>query len=277
MKNKSNVSKILLYIVLCIGALCIFIPLYITLITAFKTTEDSAKNFFGLPTSFYLGNFTEVMSDEGFITFVTNSLVITCVSLVVIVLIVPMVSYAISKNMNHWFYKATYMILIAGIFVPFQMLIVPLTRLLSKMHLMNQWGLILCYIAFSLTQGVFLFVGFLKSVPGELQQASKIDGCNEFQTLYLIIFPIAKPMVATIAILNVLWIWNDFLLPLVVLNRSQAYWTLPLFQYNFKTTYSFNYNLACASFLFSIIPVTILYLFLQKYIIKGLTAGAVKA
>lgn len=276
MKNKQIVSKIILLIVLCLGAVCIFIPLYLTLTTSFKTAEESSKDFFGLPSSFYLGNFKEVMADEGFLTFVSNSLVITVVSVAVIIFIIPMISYAINKNMNHWFYKGTYLLLIAGIFVPFQMLIVPLSRLLSKMHLMNQWGLILCYIAFSLTQGVFLFVGFLKSVPGELEQASKIDGCNEAQTLYLIIFPIAKPMVATIAILDVLWIWNDFLLPLVVLNRSQAYWTLPLFQYNFKTTYAFNYNLACASFLFSIIPVTILYLFLQKYIIKGLTSGAVK-
>lgn len=202
---------------------------------------------------------------------------VTIVSVAVIVIFVPMVSYSISKNGSSKFYKFVYMLFVAGIFVPFQMLIVPLVKLLSNMHLMHQGGLILCYIAFSLTQGVFLFVGYLKSIPSELQEVAKIDGCNELQTFYRIIFPLSKPMLATIGILNTLWIWNDFLLPLIVLNKSQSYWTLPLFQYNFKTTYAFDYNLACASFIFSIVPVALLYVFLQKYVIQGLTAGAVKS
>ena len=277
MMKKNKAVKAITLFVLIIGALLIIIPIYLTVATAFKSPEQSAQNFLALPDSLYLENFKEVMSDKNFMVFVGNSVMVTIVSVAVIVIFVPMVSYSISKNGSSKFYKFVYMLFVAGIFVPFQMLIVPLVKLLSNMHLMHQGGLILCYIAFSLTQGVFLFVGYLKSIPSELQEAAKIDGCNELQTFYRIIFPLSKPMLATIGILNTLWIWNDFLLPLIVLNKSQSYWTLPLFQYNFKTTYAFDYNLACASFIFSIVPVALLYVFLQKYVIQGLTAGAVKS
>lgn len=141
---------------------------------------------------------------------------------------------------------------------------------------MNQGGLILIYVAFALGQGVFLFTGYYSSIPVELEEAAEIDGCTTTQTFFRIVFPLAKPMTVTVIILNVLWIWNDFLLPLLILNKSAAMWTLPLYQYNFKSAYTFDYNLAFASFLFSIIPMIIMYILLQKNIIEGLTAGAVK-
>ncbi len=274
---KKRVGYGICFFILCVGAAMIIFPLYLTFATAFKTTEQSASNFFSVPPTFYLGNFKKVMSDNYFWTYIRNSVMITVASVAVIITFVPMVSFSISRNPYSKLYGFVYLVFVSAIFVPFQMLIVPLVKVLTSLNLMHQWGLILCYIAFSLTQGVFLFVGYMKSIPLELQQAAKMDGCTEVQTFYKIIFPLSKPMIATVGILNVLWIWNDFMLPLIVLNRSQSYWTLPLFQYNFKTTYAFDYNLACASFIFSIIPVTILYAFLQKYIIQGLTAGAVKS
>ncbi len=139
-----------------------------------------------------------------------------------------------------------------------------------------QFGLILVYTAFALGQGVFLFVAYYKSIPLELEEAAIIDGCSTSGTFFRIVFPLAKPMTITVVILDVLWIWNDFMLPLLLLNKSAENWTLPLYQYNFKSSYTFDYNLAFASFLFSIIPMMIVYICLQKYIIAGLTAGAVK-
>ena len=154
---------------------------------------------------------------------------------------------------------------------------VPLTQLCTKLGLMNQAGIILIYCAFALGQGVFLFVGYYKSIPVELEEAAVIDGCTTTQTFFKIVFPLAKPMTMTVIILNTLWIWNDFLLPLLILNKSASNWTLPLYQYNFKSAYTFDYNLAFASFMFSIVPMIIMYICLQKNIIEGLTAGAVKS
>lgn len=142
---------------------------------------------------------------------------------------------------------------------------------------MHQGGLIVLYITYSLTQGVFLYQGYLRTViPGEVEEAARIDGSGILTTYTRIIFPMMKPMTGTIIILNSLWIWNDFLMPLLVLNRSNAYWTLPLFQYNFKSQYAFEFNLAFATFVLSIAPIIVIYACFQKHIIAGLTSGAIK-
>ncbi|WP_440897590.1 carbohydrate ABC transporter permease [Amphibacillus sp. Q70] len=242
--------------------------------TALKSPEESAQNFFAPPTSLYLDNIIEIVTNENFFTYFFNSIFITVLSVGAIALIVPMVSYAISRNMHsNKYYKSIYFMFVIGIFVPFQVLMLPITNLASKLGLMNQWGLILFYITFGLTQGIFLFVGYLKSIPLELDEAAKMDGCNIIQTFFYIIFPVVKPMTATIVILNTLWVFNDFLLPILILNRSSSLWTLPLFQYNFQSQYTFDYNLAFASYLFTIIPMLIIFIVMQKHIVKGLTSG----
>ena len=116
----------------------------------------------------------------------------------------------------------------------------------------------------------------MRGLPYEIEEAAQIDGCSVFQTYVRIVLPLVKPMIATITILDLLWFWNDFLLPLLMLNRSRDIWTLPLFQYNFKTEYSFNYTMAFTAYLMAMLPMLIIYCFGQKYIIKGLTAGSVK-
>jgi raffinose/stachyose/melibiose transport system permease protein len=189
-----------------------------------------------------------------------------------------MLSYAIAREQKrHAYFKIIYIAILLSMFAPFQALMTPLTQLCTKFGMTNQAGLVLIYIAFSLGQGVFLFTGYYNSIPLELEEAAQIDGCTTTQTFFRIVFPLAKPMTVTIIILNTLWIWNDFLLPLLILNKSSTMWTLPLYQYNFKSAYTFDYNLAFASFMFSIVPMIILYICLQKNIIEGLTAGAIKS
>lgn len=276
---KKNVAlKTVAYIFLICVALVVLFPIYVTIVTALKTTEESTQNFFSLPKSLYLGNFIEVMSDSHFADYVKNSIFITVIAVAVIAVMIPMVSYAIAReSKRHKYFKVIYVLILLSMFAPFQALMTPLTQLCSKLGIMNQGGLILIYLAFALGQGVFLFSGYYSSIPLELEEAATIDGCTTTQTFFRIVFPLAKPMTVTIIILNTLWIWNDFLLPLLILNKSADMWTLPLYQYNFKSAYTFDYNLAFASFLFSIVPMIILYIALQKYIIQGLTAGAVKS
>lgn len=278
MRTRSLATKSLIYLMLCFAAIIVFFPMYITVITAFKTPAQSTENFFALPSSLYIGNFRQVIESAKFLIYVKNSLLITIISVGVISVFCPMVSYGIARNMyKNKFYKSMYFYFVTSIFIPFQVVMVPLVMFVSKMKLMSQYGLMLLYITYALHQGVFLYVGYLKSIPMEMEEAAIIDGCSVWQTFIRIIYPISKPMTATIIILNTLWIWNDFLLPLLILNRSSDFWTLPLFQYNFKSQFTFDFNLAFASFMFSIVPVMIFYMFLQKNIIQGLTSGAVKS
>lgn len=280
MKKTKRISPltVLSYLFAILGSLVVASPLYITFVTAFKTLDESARSFFTLPSGFYLGNLAEVVSDEYFWNYIVNSIGVTVGAVGIIAVLIPMVSYAISRNMQRKrYYKFLYIYFILGVFVPFQVFMVPLTQMMTKFGMLNQVGLVLCYLAFGLCEGVFLYVGYLKSVPLEIEEASAIDGCSTVQTFFRIIYPISKPMTATVVILDTLWVWNDFLLPVLMLNRSPRNWTLPLYQYNFKSAHMFRYNLAFAAFLFSIIPMIILYAFLQRYIIEGLTAGAVKS
>nr|WP_294495023.1 carbohydrate ABC transporter permease [uncultured Anaerosporobacter sp.] len=169
-----------------------------------------------------------------------------------------------------------YYYLLMGLFIPSQVIMLPVTKMMTGLNMLNHTGLIILYLAFSLTQGIFLFVNYIKGLPYEIEESAHIDGCSVFQTYVKIILPLVKPMIATLLIIDTLWIWNDFMLPLLMLNRSQDIWTLPLFQYNFKTEYSFNYTMAFTAYLMAMAPMLIIYCMGQKYIIKGLTAGSVK-
>lgn len=276
--KKKIFLKLVVYILLLILSAFVIFPVYVTAVTAFKTTEESTQNFFSLPHGLYLDNFISVLSDKNFGYYVMNSIGITVIAVGIISVMIPMVSFAIVRQMKKYkYFKVIYILILLSIFAPFQVIMVPLTQMCTKLGLMNQFGIILIYVAFSLGQGIFLFTGYYRSIPLELEEASCIDGCSTTGTFFRIVYPLAKPMTVTVIILNTLWIWNDFLLPLLILNKSARNWTLPLYQYNFKSSYTFDYNLAFASFMFSIVPMIIFYICLQKNIIEGLTAGAVKS
>lgn len=278
MKIKNRIKGIVSYSALLVGMVIILFPLYLTIITALKTPAESAKSFFALPSSFYLGNFKSVLSRANFGTYVMNSVVITGISLLIISFLLPMVSYAIARNMHKKkYYKFLLAYFTVGMFIPFQVIMIPVTRLMTQLHLLNKAGLIILYLTFSFIQGVFLYVGYIKTLPYDLEEAAYIDGCTAWKAYWKIIMPLLKPMSATVFIMNALWIWNDFMLPLLILNKSPKFWTLQLFQYNFKSQYSFDYNLAFSSFLMCMIPIIVVYIFMQKHIISGLTNGAVKS
>jgi len=272
----SKPLRLFSYAFLCLGAVFILAPVYLTIAVSMKSKAETTKSFFAPPTSFYMDNFAAVIEKARFWTFFQNSALITIVSVILMLALIPMVSYAISRNFHKFYYKAVYMLILSGIFVPFQAVMLPIYRHMGNLGLLGKEGLIIMYVTLSFAQGIFLCVGFLKHIPLELDQASKIDGCGVWRTFTRIIYPLMLPIVATILILNSLWIWNDFQLPLIMLNRHPDFWTLPLFIYNFKTEVSFDYNLAFAAFFLSMVPISLLYVFTQRYIIGGLTEGSLK-
>lgn len=265
------------YLFLIVGVLIILFPMYITLVTAFKTPDQMSASFFGLPPTLYMGNFAEVVSKEHFSSFVTNSLMITVLSLVGIAVFVPLVSYAIARRFRKRYYRFVYLLFISGAFVPFTVVMVPQIKLMSYLNAMNMYGLILLYWVFALSEGTLLTVSYVNSIPTEMDEAAFIDGASVTRTFFTIIYPMMKPIISAVVIMDALWIWNDFQLPLLMLNAQESMWTLPLFQYNFKTKYSTNYTLAFAAFLLSSLPILAFYLAAQKQIINGLTSGAVKS
>ena len=265
------------YLILGIGILLIIYPLFLTVISAFKTEPEITKNFLALPESFYLGNFKNILSRPDYFQAVGNTLYITILSLAGMIVVLPMVSYSIARKMDvSRFYKYLYFFLLVGIFVPFQVKMMPLIKTMSSLHMLTPTGIIIVYVASSICEGVFLYVAFIQGVPTELEEATYIDGATTAKTYFQIILPLLKPMTATVLIKMGLWIWNDFFLPLLVLNKSTKYWTLTLFQYNFKSTFTVDYALVFATFILSMLPVFLVYLVLQKQIIGGLTNGAVK-
>lgn len=276
LKREGMGWRILRNILVLSGLILILCPLYLVVINSFKTLEEAGKNFFALPTSLNFSNFKELFTNSKYWVFLSNSLKISCISVGLIMIIVPSLSYAIARNFNKKYYRSIYYYLLMGLFIPSQVIMLPVTKMMTGLNMLNHTGLIILYLAFSLTQGIFLFVNYIKGLPYEIEESAHIDGCSVFQTYVKIILPLVKPMIATLLIIDTLWIWNDFMLPLLMLNRSQDIWTLPLFQYNFKTEYSFNYTMAFTAYLMAMAPMLIIYCMGQKYIIKGLTAGSVK-
>lgn len=266
-----------LYLFLIIGVIMIAYPVYLTIITSMKTPQELSQSFFALPKRLNFDNFHAIVTDSGYPGTVLNTLAITLSASLGTIAVIPMVSYAIARSMREIrYYKYLYFFLLAGIFVPFTVKMLPLVKVMSVMNMLNIPGLIIVYISSAVCEGVFLYVAFIQGIPMELEEAAYIDGASTWKIYLHIVFPLLSPMTATVLIKNGLWFWNDFLLPLLTLNKSPDYWTLTLFQYNFKMTHAINYPMIFAAFLLSMLPVMVFYVFMQKKIIGGLTNGAVK-
>ena len=206
-----------------------------------------------------------------------NTLFITVINFIFTIITNSAAAYAITRNRKkNKFFKLMYYYFISAMFIPFNVLMLPLVKQANLFHIDNVIGITFLYIVFGLPMNTFLYTGFIKSVPEALDEAALIDGANPWQIFTKVIFPIMKPMHATVAILSIMWTWNDFLMPLVLLS-DKKYQTLQLSQYVFQGQFNTQYNLAFASYLLVLLPVLLVYVFCQKWIIAGVTNGAVKA
>lgn len=277
MKRQNQFKNIWNYILLTAGGILILIPILYTILSSFKTTKQIMNHFFAWPHPWTIANYQRLFAD-GVGNYFWNSVLITAVSLLLVMLVVPVAAYSIARNMSkRSAFNVMYILLILGIFVPFQVIMIPITVLMSKLGLANITGLIILYLTYAIPQTLFLYVGYIKqNIPLSLDEAAEIDGANKIKTYFYVIFPLMKPMHATTLIINAMWFWNDFMLPLLILNRDAKMWTLPLFQYNYTGQYFNDYGPSFASYVIGIITITIVYLIFQKNIISGMSNGAVK-
>ena len=266
-------------ILLIAGLITVVFPLYMTVVIALKKPSEMTNDVAGilsLPKHFSLSNFTEAMKVTDFWNSLGNSLLITVVTVVLAMLIHSLLGYAIARNKAHSkFYKFIYFYVVSGMFVPFAILMMPVVKQTAQMGLANRAGVIILYLVFYMPMNVLLYSGYLTNIPRALEEAACVDGASTWTTYWKIIFPIMKPMHATVAVLTALGTWNDVMTPLVIMSGTGKN-TLPLAQLNFQTQFGTNYNLAFASYLLALLPILIFYLICQKHILNGVVNGAGK-
>ena len=270
-------GKFFLYLILTLGALLILFPMYITITTTFKTPAESAVSFFTLPTSLYLGNYATVLQDEKLYYAYGNTILITVVSLLGEMLILPPMGFALSRGMKqNRFFKGLYFFFLLGIFLPWQVRMMPVVKLMGWLGLLSPLGITLLYVAHATSESRFLYVGYLATVSDSIEEAAYIDGASTFQVYTRVILPLMTPILSTVLIREGLAIWNDFQMPLITLNRSSKLWTLTIYLNNFQSELSVDYNLSFACLMLTCLPIVIFYIIMQKQIMGGLTSGAVK-
>ncbi len=254
-------------------SLIMVIPVYLIITNAFKSAAQASSMGIDLPTNFYLENFTAVIDKGKLATSFLNSVLYATASTTLGTLFAAMAAYVLSRNPTR-LNRFLYFFLIMGIALPVNFF--TLTKIMQITHLINtKAGIIILYAATQIPFAVFLMYGFIDSVPRELDEAAIIDGCGPVQLFVRIILPLLTPVLVTTGLLNFLGVWNDFLLPLYYLNNS-AHWPMTLAVYNFFGQYQQSWNLVSADILLTILPVIVIYLFGQRFILSGLTTGAVK-
>ena len=268
-----KLSKIALDILGIILALICLSPFYIIIVNSFKKKGELFESTLALPEKFNLDNYTRAWEQLDFIKVLGNSLFITVISIVFIVLFASMAAWMLQRT-NSKISNMILFIFISSMLVTFQSIMLPLINIMGKLNLLNVPGIIFMYIGFGSASAIFLYHGFVKSIPKELDEAALIDGCSKWQTFRYIIFPLLKPISITVAILNTVWIWNDFLLPFLTVNGKIN--TIPLAMNNFFGAFSKQWELAMAALVLAIIPIIIFYFIVQKHIIAGIVQGSIK-
>ena len=249
-------------------------PFYLMIVNAFKLKREIFADTLGIPDEWTFENFTQAFEQLDFLRTLFNSLLISVVSVAIIIFFSAMAAYALSRNKSK-VSSFLFFIFVAAMLIPFQSVMIPLVAQFGNWGMLNRTGLILMYLGFGCSLSIFLYHGTLKGIPVTLDEAAKIDGANRFQIFWHIIFPLLKPMSITVGILNVIWIWNDYLLPSLVIGEA-GHETIPLKLFFFFGQYTKQWHLALAGLTLSIIPVIVAYFFAQRQIIKGIADGAVK-
>ncbi|MDF9843123.1 MULTISPECIES: carbohydrate ABC transporter permease [unclassified Paenibacillus] len=257
-------------------ALVFLSPFYLVLSNSVKSLKEILLDAASFPAVYHWDNYAKVWDAIDFPQAFWNSLSITVLSVIFIVMFSSMAAYQIVRKPSR-FNSFVFLLLVSAMIIPFQSLMLQLVRVTSILELRGElYGIVACYLGFGMPLSVFLFHGFIKSVPYELEEAARVDGSNPYGVFFRIVFPLLLPIIVTVIILNTLWIWNDYLLPVLVIGGNKDLTTLPVAVTKFFGQYTKKWDLALAGLVMAITPILLFFLSLQRYIVEGVTAGSVK-
>ncbi|MEO2209939.1 carbohydrate ABC transporter permease [Paenibacillus amylolyticus] len=270
-----RLNSYLIRLLLILGSLVAMLPIYMAVLNSFKTQGEMFQSFIALPTTLHWENYSDAFNKINLLGSSMNSAIVSFLGIGGIVFCASLAGYKLSRTSGR-LSNLIFFLFVASMLVPFHSIMIPLTRVAKGMGVQGStYGLALIYIGLGVNMAIFLYHGFVKSIPRELEESAQIDGCNEFQTFFQIIFPLLLPITVTIAILDFLWIWNDFLLPLLMLTDVNRY-TLILSTNMLFGEYNKEWPLILSSLVLTAIPVILIYAFFQKFIMEGIAEGAVK-
>jgi raffinose/stachyose/melibiose transport system permease protein len=273
--KRYTVELLFLEVIGILLAILFLVPFYFVIVNSLKSFTEILVNSSNLPHKLYFGNYSRVWTIMKFPNAFLNSLLITIFSNIGLILISSMASYRMVR-MPTRFNQLLFAAFVAAMVIPFQSIMIPLVKVANKAGLMDSiYGLVVCYLGFGVMLNVFLYHGFVKSIPREIEESAVVDGANPYGVFVRIVFPLLKPMSITVLILNSLWIWNDYLLPSLILNSPNLR-TIPLSTFSFFGQYTKQWDLALAALVLGVTPIIIFFLALQRHIIEGITAGSVK-
>ncbi len=248
----------------------IFLPLIICLVNSFRSTADLLHGFIKLPEEITLDNYEYVIKKRDIFHYVANSLLITTIGVGMSVMINPFIAYCIAISWEKKTYRILYIVLSSLMFIPMKVVLFPLIKIFYYFRLMNIGGLLLYYAVFMIPETVFMLVPYFRFFEGELREAALMDGCSTLRFYQMVFFPVCRPFIITVMILNSVWIWNDFFIPLMILNKTPSMWTLPIFIYNYLGKNSFHQGYSYAACQIALLPVILFYAIFHKRIINGL-------
>ena len=279
MKTKNTLTNTLLTVFLAILGVAWIYPVVMILFNSLKLeTAISTNTAFKLPVAeTFAGfeNYLNAIGSKGFVDAFFTSVLITVTSVIAILLFCSMCAWYITRVENP-FTKLCYFLFVFSMVVPFQMLMFTLAATSDQLKLNTPWNIWVIYLGFGAGLAVFMFTGFMKSIPLEIEEAAMIDGCNPLQTFFMIVLPILKPTMISVGILETMWVWNDYLLPYLVLDRKK-FTTVPILIQYFKGSFGrVEMGPMMACIMLTVLPIIVIYLICQKHIIKGVVAGAVK-
>lgn len=276
MEVKRILKAIAVYTGFGIILLFIMIPLYFVVINSFKPFREIVTSFIDWPKSFYLDNYPEAWKRAGYLNAFINSFTITTGSILGIIITSSMAAYKLARIKTKWSF-AFYIYFIFSLTIPFGVIMIPMTIIANAMQINRSLiGICVVYWGLGSSFSIFLYHGFIKGIPLDIEESAQIDGCGPFRLFYVIVFPLLKPITSTVAVLQVLYIWNDFMLPLILTGTRKELNTLPLAQYRFYGEFNAEWNYALAAVVIGTIPLFIFFLLMQKFIVKGIVEGAVK-
>lgn len=274
--KQSKTTAVIQHCIVYIMAAIFLAPFLISVLLSLKSKQETTKSVLALPEQIHWENFSMAIEKANIFNSIKNSLIVTVCSVIIVILVSAMAGYGIARQYKKKSFRMYETVLLASMMIPFQTLMIPIYKMYKSLGLLNTLaGVIIIISGMNMAFAIIMYIGFVRTLPSELEEAALLEGCGKFKMFFKIVFPLLKPVTTTIAVLNALWVWNEFNASLLILQKN-AVKTIPIQQFVFFGEHSANYNMAFAAAVITMIPIVLFFILAQKHIVEGMVNGAVK-